>query len=82
MMYEDASRPVTLYPDPDVHKAMVLLRRADPGVDRDDVWAVVCPACHFGAISEHGDLRAAIQAAFTHRLDNLMGSDLDELFGA
>lgn len=75
------SRRLPLYPDPDVHMAMVLLERSNPPVSLDDRYVVVCPAHHFGPVSAHDDLDSALGAAFRHRVSFLTGSDLDELVG-
>jgi hypothetical protein len=79
LVYDSEARPVCIFPDTDVHKAFVLLRRDLPGSPGDDYFAVVCPACPTGDVSRHDDPGSALQSAFLHRLQNLAGVDLELL---
>ena len=82
MNYDYTRGRVPLFPDPDVHSSMVLLRRSSGTDLADDRFLVVCPACPDAPLYQCGDFTAACVYAFTHRLENLGGQDLDQLLGA
>lgn len=78
----DESQPLPIFPDPDVHKAFVLLRRPADSQLADDRFVVECPACHDGVLSTHPVVEDALVVAFKHRLSNLSGASLDALLSS